>query len=207
MDLGPTGETVAANLARIRMSRGLNYTELSKLLDQAGREISALGIRRAESGERRLDVDDLTALAVVLGVSPLTLLLPEDGRRGASSRLTGIDDRKVAHNTQWLWGLGEQPLSLPGLGATEEAQRAIARFELSAKPAIEPRSASYIVDRPIDRAPEEDDDEDLQIHKDHARRTQREANIAQGLVPMWGQGLDKYDVEALEAEVRGHGND
>ncbi|MBG6218438.1 hypothetical protein IWX75_002921 [Arthrobacter sp. CAN_A6] len=94
-----------------------------------------------------MDVDDLVALAVVFGVSPLTLLLPADGTRYASSYLTGIPDRKVSHNTQWLWALGEEPLELPGLGQTNDALREKALYQFKAKPEVEDRSTAvgYVV--------------------------------------------------------------
>ena len=48
-----------------------------------GRPIATLGINRIEAGDRRIDVDDLVALAVALDVSPIAILLPpvEDGYR------------------------------------------------------------------------------------------------------------------------------
>ena len=56
----------------------MNYTELSERLQSAaGWSINAVGIRRIESGERRRQPqDDLMALALVLGITPITLLMP-----------------------------------------------------------------------------------------------------------------------------------
>lgn len=54
------------------------YAELSRKLAEMGREIPPLGLRRIETGERRVDVDDLVALALALDLSPLALLLPTD---------------------------------------------------------------------------------------------------------------------------------
>ena len=71
ISLGPTGETVRENVARYRKTAGLSFAELSRNLEAVGRPLAPLGLRRIEAGERRVDVDDLMALAVVLGVHPL----------------------------------------------------------------------------------------------------------------------------------------
>lgn len=79
-DLGPAGRTVAAN---VKAARGfMPYAELARRLDGHGRPIPPLGLRRLEAGTRRVDVDELVALAAVLGVMPQDLL----GRRAPSRR-------------------------------------------------------------------------------------------------------------------------
>ncbi len=75
--LGPTGEAVRANVEAQRKRENLGYAEMSRRLEQLGRPIPDLGLRRIESGDRRVDVDDLMALAAVLNVSPASLLMPE----------------------------------------------------------------------------------------------------------------------------------
>jgi transcriptional regulator with XRE-family HTH domain len=137
--LGPTGETVRENVIRLR--GGMQYKELAERLVAIGRPIPALGLRRIEAGERRVDADDLVALAVAFGVSPLTLLLPADGAYELASPMTGVAGREVAHNTQWLWGLGREPLTIPGFGNSSHARRAIREFQVKATPEVEPRSA------------------------------------------------------------------
>src|ERR1700694_4051563 len=75
--LGPTGETVRADIQRLRAGQNLGYTTLACILDEeVGRPRADTGVRRAESGDRRVDVDDLIALAVALRVSQISLLLP-----------------------------------------------------------------------------------------------------------------------------------
>jgi hypothetical protein len=76
--VGPVGWILAANIKRIRESQRLTYAELSRLLAAAGREIPILGLRRIESTERRVDVDDLLALAYVLKAAPVDLLVSGD---------------------------------------------------------------------------------------------------------------------------------
>ncbi|SER81629.1 hypothetical protein SAMN04488583_6369 [Mycobacterium sp. 88mf] len=75
--LGATGETVRANVKRLRDAQNLGYAELSRRLKAAGRAVPELGLRRIEEGARRVDTDDLMALAEAFGVSPLALLMPE----------------------------------------------------------------------------------------------------------------------------------
>jgi hypothetical protein len=60
----------------LRETQNLGYTKLASILEEMGRPIPELGLRRIESGDRRVDVDDLMALAMALGVSPVTLLMP-----------------------------------------------------------------------------------------------------------------------------------
>jgi transcriptional regulator with XRE-family HTH domain len=67
---------LARNIRRIRGQRGLTYVKLATQLTEAGRPIPVLGLRRIERRERRVDADDLTALAVVLGVTVQQLLDP-----------------------------------------------------------------------------------------------------------------------------------
>ena len=62
------------NIKRIREGQRVTYVELSKRLAVLGRPIPVLGLRRIERGERRVDVDDLLALAAAFGVEPIRLL-------------------------------------------------------------------------------------------------------------------------------------
>lgn len=128
IDLGGTGETVKENVKRLR--GGMQYKELSERLSKLGRPIPPLGLRRIEAGERRVDVDDLVALAVAFDVSPLTILLPADASNVRSSPLTGVPDREVAHSLQWAWGEGSIPLSMPW--GSEEATEAVDRYRFRA---------------------------------------------------------------------------
>jgi transcriptional regulator with XRE-family HTH domain len=73
--IGPAGWVLAANIQRVRDSQRLKYAELARLLAAAGREIPVLGLRRIERGERRVDFDDLLALAYVLEVTPVDLMV------------------------------------------------------------------------------------------------------------------------------------
>ncbi len=107
--MGPTGETVRGNVTRYRTSAALSFAELSRRLEGVGRAIAPLGLRRIESGARRVDVDDLVALAVVLGVNPNALLMPEVIGTGLRRAVTGAGE--VSTDAAWLWARGDAPPS------------------------------------------------------------------------------------------------
>lgn len=106
---GPVSRYVADNLVRLRKARGLSTTRLSAELKGIGHSIPATGITRIEKGERRVDVDDLAALAVALKVSPTAFLLPQ----------TLVGDVQIAPECSvtaveaWMWATSRQPLGLP----------------------------------------------------------------------------------------------
>lgn len=105
--LGPTGERVQANVARIRDQRGLTYRELTERLTTLGRVIPVLGLSRIERGERRVDADDLVALALALGVNASTLLLPPT----AKSEPVALTPAVTASALEaWGWADGESPM-------------------------------------------------------------------------------------------------
>ncbi|WP_208766958.1 helix-turn-helix domain-containing protein [Kitasatospora cineracea] len=66
-----------------------------------------------ERGDRRVDVDDLVALALALGVSPNRLLLPDV----ASGAIVDLAPNYVAQPDQaWAWATGDAPLANPWAG-------------------------------------------------------------------------------------------
>jgi transcriptional regulator with XRE-family HTH domain len=69
IDIGPAGAQLAKNIRTVRTARRLQYKELSDLMESLGRPIAPLGIRRIESHERRVDVQDLVTLSEALGFS------------------------------------------------------------------------------------------------------------------------------------------
>ncbi|TPF94319.1 hypothetical protein BW14_02295 [Bifidobacterium sp. UTBIF-68] len=115
-----TGRQVANNVKRLR--GGMTYKELSQRMAAVGREITVLGLRRIESGERKVDVDDLMAFSIVFDVSPLTLLLPESGSRDMKTHITGRPD-DLRCNQVWNWATVIQPL--PSIERDEKAEELI----------------------------------------------------------------------------------
>ncbi len=75
--VGTAGRVVAHNVKRFRIAAGLSLRDLEALLRQAGRPIHLAGLFRIEKGERRVDIDELAALALLLGVTPTRLLVPD----------------------------------------------------------------------------------------------------------------------------------
>jgi hypothetical protein len=133
IDLGPIGVAVAANIEGLRESRNLSYAELSRRLDERGRPIAPLGLTRIRDHQRRVDVDDLVALALALDVSPATLLLPDAsvvGTSGSTPVTEGGDD--YPREQIWSWLIAEAPLDAPpSLGLPS---RSVVRFRLAAVP-------------------------------------------------------------------------
>lgn len=141
IETGPTGKTVAENLARLRKLRGLTTRQLSGLLERNGRPIPPSGITRMEKAERQVTVDELMALAVALGVSPTTLLLPVNARGGkdengipqyARTEVTGAGEVDVIDAWRWAWCA--DPLRLDPALSEEEAHRLVMDFLLNSRP-------------------------------------------------------------------------
>ncbi|CAN3126257.1 helix-turn-helix domain-containing protein [Mycobacterium sp. smrl_JER01] len=108
--LDNTGETVRENIRRIRDDvRGLSQAALSERLRDLGRPIPPLGIHRIENGDRRVDVDDLIAIAVALDVSPISMLTPNASDRAESVAITAVEGALTAEQL-WKWLCAERPL-------------------------------------------------------------------------------------------------
>lgn len=105
VERGPVADTVARRVKALRAAYGVTLDELSSRLTEAGRPILASGLSKIEQGDRRVDVDDLVALAVALGVPPVLLLTDP---HAAVTELTGAVS---AHTFDaLLWHVGETPL-------------------------------------------------------------------------------------------------
>jgi transcriptional regulator with XRE-family HTH domain len=106
--VGATSRAVAANVQRLREAQNMNYTDVSERLAPLW-SINAVGIRRIENGERRVTPDDLVALAVVLGVSPATLLMPEGATKPNDLvEVTGWH-KPVPAGHVWRWLTAKTP--------------------------------------------------------------------------------------------------
>lgn len=125
--IGPTGLQIARSVARCRTDKGLTTEQLAHQLTELGIPIKAPAITKIEKGYRRLTADELTALAVVLGVNVNALLLPVEVDRDRPVEITG--QREVPAARAWEWAQGRKPL--PGHGADEQA------FKHSVRPYLE----------------------------------------------------------------------
>jgi len=106
-ELGATGATVAANLKRIRTSAGITQAQLSERLSQMGHPIKTASIGKIESADRRVEVDDLMALALALDTSPLALLLPV----GDFDEHVDVTGARGSTALLWAWATGEHALT------------------------------------------------------------------------------------------------
>jgi transcriptional regulator with XRE-family HTH domain len=104
--VGLTGKQVGTNLKRLRELRKISTTELSSRLSEKGVPLQATGITRIESGERRVTVDELVTMAVILGCSPNALLLPPATE--GITEITGYGE--VTAMKAWRWARGRSRL-------------------------------------------------------------------------------------------------
>lgn len=105
LPLGASGVTVAANVKRLMESQNLTFAALAAKLENVDRKIPTLGLRKIVAETRRVDADDLVALAVALGVSPVTLLMPAADDVTDPVHVTGIRG-PVAAIGVWEWMRG-----------------------------------------------------------------------------------------------------
>lgn len=136
---------VARNVQRLREKRNLTKPELARRIMQVEQaelvdgvaispsKINALALTRIEAGERRVDVDDLVLLAVALGVSVPTLLMPYETAPFKWDSPVGT----VYSGWYWNWLTAHSPL-LVGSGeqkpTDEEVQQAREFFNDSLPP-------------------------------------------------------------------------
>lgn len=107
IERGPAIDNVAVNVSLLRMKRGLSQQELSARLGKLGRPMLPSALSKIESHDRGVDVDDLVALAVALGVNPSRLLLPFAAWE-EDVRVT--PDMSVPAWAAWQWADGSNPL-------------------------------------------------------------------------------------------------
>lgn len=125
---GPISGYVVENVRRLRGERKWSLVELSDRMGAAGRPMLASGLHRLEQGSRRIDVDDLVALAIVFDCAPVTLLFPPD--TGGDVQLTW--SQTVEALVAWDWARGVRPFDLPA--DEQEAAIRTAEFQLTAVP-------------------------------------------------------------------------
>jgi transcriptional regulator with XRE-family HTH domain len=89
LDIGDAGLHLGRAVAQLREGRGWDQQGLIQRLAQAGRPMSQSILSRIEAGARRVDIDDLVALAAALNVSVVALLPPDDRMQNVSSPAEG----------------------------------------------------------------------------------------------------------------------
>lgn len=132
-----TGQTVADNVTRLREASNLNIPALGRLMGEAGHPMTATSLTRLEAGERRIDVDDLMALSIALGVTPITLMTPDVESASDHVEATAIPDGVTAAEL-WEW-LRADAILAPS-GKTEQEWLSIGAL-MTMLPAWEKREA------------------------------------------------------------------
>lgn len=144
--LGATGETVRQNIRRIRDEHGISGSELSARLKGLDRPIPPLGIHRIENGTRRVNVDDLTALAVALDVSPVTLLMPDTP--DADTRISVGPWDELPASVAWQWLRAELAVG----SGPDDGGRSAARYYSMSRPVWEQQPSAGIWPEGVDTA-------------------------------------------------------
>lgn len=104
---GMVGQAVATNVQIIRKRRLMSQQQLADALGRVGRPLQSTAIAKIEAGDRRVDVDDLAALAIALNVSPARLLLPDQSYDETMQVAPGVE---VPAWSAWDWATGRGPL-------------------------------------------------------------------------------------------------
>src|SRR4051812_4283905 len=108
--LGPTALRVAANVKRLRGERGMDLKALSVRLTELGQSIGVAQLSKLERAERRVDTDELVALALALEISPNLLLLPHE--KPASNEVGLTTKIGVSWDAAWRWATGARAIPL-----------------------------------------------------------------------------------------------
>ena len=107
--LGATSWAVAFAIRSERTRQKVSLRDLAKRLPEDAK-LSHATLSEIERGDRRVSVDDLTALAAALGVSPVTFLLPYDPSspppdpQTVPARLTGTPEVPLNQLVNWVRG-------------------------------------------------------------------------------------------------------
>jgi transcriptional regulator with XRE-family HTH domain len=123
---GPLSDHVASAVRQHREAQRMPYTDLSERLSELGRPIPVLGLRRIEQGERRVDLDDLAALAAALGVPPILLAFP----LAAEKEVEILPGRIVDTWSAMEWFAGRAPLDGVGGGDAYANSADVVRLHL-----------------------------------------------------------------------------
>lgn len=126
-------DVVAENLRVTRKRRGLTVRALSARLGDLGFSLVPSGVTKVEtadaSARRRIDVDDLAALALALDSSPVALLTPGERQDVAVTPSVSVRGQEVGE-----WVRGDEGLPIEEEG-DEERERRRRNFHEGAPPA------------------------------------------------------------------------
>ena len=131
VEKGQVAQSVATNVKAVRERRGLSQQQLAARLGELGRPMQASAVAKIESGARRVDVDDLAALAVALNVAVARLLVPDCGEE---EPVFVVPAFSVPAYSAWDWATGERSL----VGEDDDLQ----------DPVVQERDLDFIAERP-----------------------------------------------------------
>lgn len=119
----PVGARVGPNVLSFRRDQGLTLRELSEALAECGTPISLGQLSKLEQGQRRVDADELVALAVVLNVTPAQLLMPMPGHRSREDEVVRLAPNVSASWFRaWQWMCGDHWLNDADRPRDDEAE-------------------------------------------------------------------------------------
>ncbi len=97
----PLSTHLAESVRRLRTTHRIPQRALAARLEELGQPIGRIGIQRLERGERKVDLDEVVALAQVFDIPPVALLFPIG--RAESTELHGhrLDPWTAA---KWFYG-------------------------------------------------------------------------------------------------------
>lgn len=134
----PAGRRVGQMVRQLRHRHGIDLRELSARLAEVGHPIGLGQLSKLELGQRRIDVDDLLALAVVFNTSPNSLLFPGyPGPSGEDVPVTLTPHISQPWAEVWHWAIGSGWLrrppgpTLPDDQPGEGADAQIAWYEMN----------------------------------------------------------------------------
>lgn len=124
----------------------MTLDELARRMRELGRPVLKSGLSKLEAGERRVDVDDLVALAIALETNTNALLLDPEADSEPIRLTEQYEAQRIA---AWLWACGELSDGAgpwPWARFYPEAPAGMApnglRFESEARPHDPPRRLS-----------------------------------------------------------------
>lgn len=127
-------DLVGRNVAQLREALGFSQRQVVALLQaNLGVGLNPASLARIETGERRITVDDVFAISVVLGVSPVDLLLPRSPRG-----TTAISETvELPHRQLRPWVRGHRALGAPWPDNRDAVQLEDVKLEQRAKELLE----------------------------------------------------------------------
>ncbi|HZM77576.1 MAG TPA: helix-turn-helix transcriptional regulator [Candidatus Limnocylindrales bacterium] len=102
---GPIGERIRFQLKALRDEQSLTQANLASVAAQLGRPMADNTLAKIETGQRRMDADDVVMMALALGTTPNRLLLGDEGGMVALTPTMSAPARQA-----WAWADGRHPL-------------------------------------------------------------------------------------------------